>query len=331
MRDQEPSLQCAPDPSSGYRVDSTLLYVLMSELRRGPATAHRSNTIERYFHFADPTQLMTVPGPVFSAVCAHLYDSWGPHRVCRILSDAWVEQWTPVSTLFATARDAAEVCRRLQSLERLFARTCVSEFNVLGDNCVAVRRVFQQDIALTASHSVAYWSYILSAFKAAGCENIRLDTSQRCAIDRQHVNPEALNELTNEQYMRISWEGRKRKPAAFVPRLRVSDHAPLVSEVVMLLESSIARGSRIGVREAAHAVNQSTRTLQRRLLEANVSLSQMRLALQLFKTTCSLAQSRADLEQVASVAGFTDASHLIHRFQQATTMTPREFQRRLIQ
>ena len=321
----------APDPASGRRADSTLLYVLMSELRRSPATAHRGGTIERYLPFADPTQVMTVPGPVFSEVCMYIYDSWGPHRVCRILSDAWVEQWTPVSTLFATARDAAEVCRRLQSLERLFARTCVSEFNVLGDNCVAVRRVLLQDIALTAAHSIAYWSYILSAFKAAGCENVRLETPKRCAIDREQVNPEALNEITSEQYMRISWAGRKRKPSDFVPRLRVCEHPRLVSEVVGILENSLATGSRVGVREAADAVRQSTRTLQRRLREANVSLGQMRLALQLFKTTCSLAQSCSDLEQVASIAGFTDASHLIHRFQQATTMTPREFQRRLIQ
>lgn len=320
-----------PDPGSGYRVDSTLLYVLMSELQRSPPSARRIHAIESYLPFADPTQVLTVPGPVFSALCVQLYDAWGPQRFCRTLIDGWVEQWTPVSTLFATARDASQVARRLHSLERLFARTCVSEISVVGDNCVSVRRVLLQDIALTASHSIAYWSYLLSAFKAAGCENIRLDTSDRCAINGENLNPEALNALSSEQCMRISWDGRKRKPATFMPRLRVPSHAKLVSDVLVLLETSLAEGNRIGLPEAASAVCQSTRTLQRRLREANVSLSQMRLALQLYKTTCLLAESRTDLTQVASIAGFTDASHLIHRFQQATSMTPREFQRRLIQ
>ena len=319
-----------PDLSSSYRADSTLVYALMGELQRGPAAARHIGTVERYLPFADPTRVLTVPGPVFSTLCMQLYDAWGPHRMCRVLSDAWVEQWTPVSALFATARDAAEVCRRLQSLERLFARTCVSQMNVVGDNSVTVRRVLQRDIALTASHSVAYWSYVLSAFKAAGCENLRLDSPQRCAINGEQVNPEALNDLSGEPCMRISWEGRRRKPAEFVPRLRVPSHARLVSDVLMLLEASLVTGNRIGLPQAAEAVHQSTRTLQRRLQEANVSLGQMRLALQLFKTTCLLADSRTDLMHVASVTGFTDASHLIHRFQQATKMTPREFQRTLI-
>ena len=318
------------DPPSSYRVDSTLLYVLLSELRRGPVAARHIGAGERYLPFADPTQVLTVPGPLFSTLCMQVYDSWGPQRMCRVLTDAWVRQWTPVSALFATARDAVEVCRRLRSLERLFARTCVSEFSVLGDNSVSVRRVLQRDIALTDSHSVAYWSYVVSAFKAAGCESIRLESPQRCVIHGEQVNPEALSDLSSEPCMRVSWEGRKRRPAEFVPRLRVPSHANLVSDVVALLDASLVTGNRVSLAQAANVFHQSTRTLQRRLQEANVSLGQTRLALQLFKTTCLLAESRTDLTHIASVTGFTDASHLIHRFQQATKMTPREFQRVLL-
>lgn len=322
---------CRSWPADPHLADSTLFYVLLCEfLRSGGARCCLGST-ERFLAFADPTRRILVPGELFFDLCMRLYDAWSPQNVFKALANAFVEQWTPVSTIFATARDPVQITERLLAFERLAARSCLSEIAVASDNAVTIRRLLiRRDLARTDAISLAYWAYVVSAFKAAGCQGLRVEAPGRLLLTDQHVDPPALVSVRNSQSVRLSWDVRKSGTAAQKPRFRVLRHNRLISELVNFLERSIVAGHQSSLSEAATALRRSTRTLQRRLNEANVSFASLRLALQLLMASRSLAHLERDLFDIAISAGFTDASHMIHRFQQATGMTPREFNRRLM-
>jgi len=323
-----PESTCRPDL---YLADSTLFYVLLCEFLHSGGARCRLGSIERFLTFADPTRRISVPGELFFELSMRLCDAWGPENVFRALANAFVEQWTPVSTVFATAWDPARIAERLQAFERLAERSCLSQITVASDNVVAIRRLLiRRDLASTVSISVAYWAYVVSAFRAAGCQGIRVETPGCLLLTDRHVDLAALTSAPLSQTVRLSWEVRKAWPSRQTPRFRVARHDRLISDLVSLLERSIVAGRQMSLSEAAVAVHRSRRSLQRRLGEANVSFMGLRLALQLRIASHSLADVERELDDIAINAGFTDASHMIRRFQQATGMTPREFNRRLM-
>ncbi len=314
-----------------YLADSTLFYVLLSEFLHAGGARSSLGSIERFLTFSDPTRRMSVPGELFFDLCFRLCDAWGPENVFKVLANAFVEQWTPVSAVFTTAWDPARIAKRLQAFERLAERSCLSEIVVASNNEVAIRRLLiRRDLASTVSISVAYWAYVVSAFRAAGCQGIRVETPGCLLLTDRHVDVAALTNVRHSQTVRLSWEARKTGPSRQTPRFRVARHNSLISNLVSLLERSIVAGRQMSLSEAAIAVHRSKRSLQRRLREANVSFVGLRFALQLLIASRSLADVERDLDDIAISAGFTDESHMIHRFQQATGMTPREFSRRLM-
>ncbi|MGQ0834025.1 MAG: helix-turn-helix domain-containing protein [Gammaproteobacteria bacterium] len=332
MFDEAARLQSTYRPDL-YLADSTLFYVLLCEFLHSDGARGRLGSIERYLAFADPTQRIAVPGELFVEMCMRLYDAWGPENVFRALSNAFVEQWTPVSTVFATAQDPARIAERLQAFERLAGRSCLSEIAVASDNAVAIRRLLiRRDLACTDFMSLAYWAYVVSAFRAAGCRGIRVETRSCLLLTDRHVNVADLTSVPDSQSARLSWEERNTntQPSHQGPRFRVARHDRLVSDLVGLLQRSIAAGRQTSLSEAAVAVHRSRRSLQRRLREANVSFLGLRLALQLLIASRALADVERDLDDIAISADFTDAPHMIRRFLQATGMTPREFNRRLM-
>lgn len=313
-----------------HLADSTLFYVLLHEYERAVPRCNRPIAIDPYETFADPTQRITVPGQLFFELCRSLYHRWGPDHVFRALSNAFVNQWTPISVVFNTAHDVSSIGRRLQAFEGLAGRSCVSEINCIDDRSVEVRCVPVRDLARAPSQRLAYWSYIVSVYKAAGCQGIRLETHAFVLFAQDHLNVPMFVCMADSERARLSWERRQEPVASRTPRICVAANARLIADLADHIRTSMAFRNQVRLRQVARAVHRSERTLQRRLRESNISFVRLRLALQLFAASRLLNGNEQNLAAIASAVGFSDAPHLVHRFQKATGLSPREFSRRLL-
>lgn len=321
---------CALRGDGLHLADSTLFYVLLREYERAVPRCNRQIAIDPYLTFADPTQRIAVPGQLFFELCRSLYDAWGPDHVFEALSNAFVDQWTPVSVVFSTAHDVSSIGRRLLAFEGLAGRSCVSEINCIDDRSVEVHCVPVRDLARAPSLRLAYWSYIVSIFKAAGCQGIRLETRSSVLFAHDHLNVPMFACMAGTERARLTWELRRESATTRTPRIYVAANANLISDLADHIRTSLALCNQVRLRQVAQAVHRSERTLQRRLRESDTSFVRLRFALQLFAASRLLEGNEQDLAAIASAAGFSDAPHLVHRFQKATGLSPREFSRRLM-
>lgn len=99
--------------------------------------------------------------------------------------------------------------------------------------------------------------------------------------------------------------------------------ADLVKEVTDLLMRDVARQWKAG--ELARAVGLSTRTLQRRLGEANLSFSRLVRLVRIFEAYRLLKPGGTPLTVIGFCAGFSDSAHFSRDFRASVGMTPSEF------
>ncbi len=314
-----------------HLADSTLLCAVLSALDQERDSIGNNIALATQQKTVDPTQQISVSGRLFFEHCRSLYERCGPERVFVSLYDAFVDQWTPIGVVFGSADTPIITTRRLRAYERFAPRSCTSDISILSDHSVMIRRIpVILEIAQTTCLTLAFWGVVTSAFRAAGCRGIRLETHGVTLFANRSLNTLAVDQLASGEPVILSWADVRKLPASTCPRFRVTRHRKLIASLVRLVYGAILDGQQVCPAMAAEQLGVSSRTLQRRLSESNLSLRTLQRSLQLFVATGLLADSDYNVADIAAAARFADGPHLIRRFRSATGMTPRAFADRLM-
>jgi len=314
-----------------HLADSTLLCAVLSALDQERDSTGSNVALPTQGKTVDPARQISVSGGVFFEHCRSLYDQCGPERVFVSLHDALVDQWTPIGVVFGSADTPITTTKRLHAYERLALRSCISDITIIGDQSVMIRQVpVILEIAQTTCLSLAFWGVVTSAFRAAGCRGVRLDSQGVTLFANHSLNILAVDLLCSGEPVVLSWAEVKKPPASGCPRFRATCHRELIGSLVRLVYSAILDGQQVHLAEAAEQLGTSSRTLQRRLSDSNISLRSLQRSLQLFVATGLLADPDYSVTDIAMAARFADAPHLIRKFRAATGMTPRAFADRLM-
>ena len=94
------------------------------------------------------------------------------------------------------------------------------------------------------------------------------------------------------------------------------------SKVMVVWDRSLA-----GMKVVAGALQMNDRTLRRRLADEGTSFSEIAHQVKYRVATQHLKASDATVEQVAQIAGFSDAANFRRAFLRWTSMTPAQFRR----
>jgi len=320
-----------PNQQKQHLADSTLLCAVLSALRQESDIIGSADAPARQHKSVDPTQQISVSGRLFFDRCRSLYDQCGPERVFVSLHDALVDQWTPIGVVFGSADTPITTTRRLRAYERLAPRSITSDISILGDRSVTIRRIpVISELAETTCLNLAFWGVVTSAFRAAGCCDIRLEAGGTTLFANRSLNVLALDRLFSGEPVVLSWSDIQKPPASSCPRFPATGHGTLIGSVVSLVYRAILDGEQVRLSRAARQLGASPRTLQRRLSESNISLRSLQRSLQLFVATGLLTDPDYNIADIAAAARFADAPHLIRQFRTATGMTPRAFADRLM-
>jgi AraC-like DNA-binding protein len=112
-------------------------------------------------------------------------------------------------------------------------------------------------------------------------------------------------------------------PQIDLPPIPDTSLAALVKAVTDLLMRDVARQWKTG--ELARAVGLSTRTLQRRLGEAELSYSRLVRLVRIFEACRLLKPGDTPLTVIGFCAGFSDSAHFSRDFRASVGLTPSEF------
>ncbi|NRB17807.1 MAG: helix-turn-helix transcriptional regulator [Rhodobacteraceae bacterium] len=112
-------------------------------------------------------------------------------------------------------------------------------------------------------------------------------------------------------------------PQIDLPPIRDRSLAALVNEVTDLLMRDVARQWKTG--ELASALGLSSRTLQRRLGEAELSFSRLVRLVRIFEACRLLKPGDTPLTVIGFCAGFSDSAHFSRDFRASVGLTPSDF------
>ncbi len=314
-----------------HLADSTLLNAVLSALKQQRRSGGYQVTSSLPQEAVDPTQQISVSGRLFFENCRSLYERQGPQSVFFSLHDALVDQWSPIGVVFGSADTPMIASKRLRAYEQLATRSCTSEISVVGDQAVTIRRIHViPELAQTQCLTFAYWGMVTSAFRASGCRGIRLEASGTTVFGNRNFNALAAKTLFSGEPITLSWTDVQKPLPLTCPHFRTTCHKELIASVVHLVYRAILDGQPVYLAQTAKKLGMSSRTLQRRLAESEISLRALQRSLQLFVATGLLKDPRYNVADIAATARFADASHLIRKFRSATGMTPRSFADRLL-
>lgn len=104
---------------------------------------------------------------------------------------------------------------------------------------------------------------------------------------------------------------------------------PLTQRVRQMLLEGLRKGVMPHAEALSHELAMSARTLSRRLQDEGQSLSQLTQQVRIERAEHLLREGRLGLQEIASRAGFSDASSFSRAFKRATGQTPAELRDRL--
>jgi len=190
----------------------------------------------------------------------------------------------------------------------------------------------------TSPENLLICGLTIAILKETGCLGLRCempldDGTTYCIHKNGHFFiPDDPNALTTATWT-IEWKSFSRRmestipetepPDILLPRSCDSILRASIEAVVRLLKYDVARQWKVG--ELAREAGLSTRSLQRRLRDAELSFSLLVRLVRIHEACRLLKNSNAPITTIGFCAGFSDSAHLSRDFHASMGMTPSDY------
>ncbi|HEV2605439.1 MAG TPA: AraC family transcriptional regulator, partial [Microvirga sp.] len=265
----------------------------------------------------------------------------GPEPLLLVGQSIRGAPFDPVAHMLLRAPTGADLIARWMRLERYqhsHHRIIVEQ---ASERCLDLRHVGRGDAVPAAAESLLVAGVLTGLLCAQGCEDVSLHLASdggHLALVVQHGRfmglPQGWEQEDTDRW-RLVWSA---DPPLRAPAVESGEELGLIerSRLGPTARRVLARVAadpphRFTLAGLATELRCSPRTLQRRLGEDGLSLTEAVALARLREAARLLAGSDLPLTQVGFVAGYSDAAHFARAFKAATAMRPSEYRAARVQ
>lgn len=210
----------------------------------------------------------------------------------------------------------------------------------ISENVVSFQRYSADGNTPTTPENLLICGLIIALLEEIGCQGLRcqmlLGNGETVDVFKGHIFsvPEDPDTLVTEAWS-IEWQTFSPKIESVVLDVRLLEAVipepcdptlkRSIDAVVRCLMADVAHQWKVG--ELARDAGLSTRSLQRRLNDANLSFSSLVRLARIHEASHLLKNSDTPITVVAFCAGFSDSAHFSRGFRASMGMSPSEYRR----
>lgn len=292
----------------------------------------------------DPVKSALLPAPVKRSVLEHAYAKAGPEAILMIGQGVKRQGFAPILHVLLASKSPAALAERWHRLERYGHSRHRTEVTSSADGSMAFRRWVESGPAPKPVESLLMCGWFIGLLEAIGCR----ETWCRTATDdgtslllyrSGDCFPDGAQGLGPVDRWAIGWRdfdpaaARSERTVAEPPVKTYADgDRPAWSGPVRAAAEAIARdlSQPWTLGDLAGEIGQSTRTLQRRLAEADLSFSRLVRAERISQACRLLDETAFSLTEIGYWCGFSDSAHFSRMFSASTGMAPSAYRQTLV-